>query len=371
MKLRDALISALTATIVSAATALALSPPFATSWTPGYEAIPADTEQESLGASRIRDLKFQLRSRLAQDHSWAGDGNDGYHKQVTLLQQTTNPIPAFDAGATGGVLFTESVSGEAELIYADNNGHTTQLTSQGSLSQNVPAGSVFYYAGPTVPAGYLLGNGAAVSRTGFSNLFANVGTTYGNGDGSTTFNLPDCRARYVAGGDATNATGRLTGLTGGVSAALLGNTGGAQSFTIAAANLPQLGVSITDPGHSHAFTGGSGAIQGIDPNVAGGNTWQTSGGNRALVNMSGTANASTGISATANTGGANNAITAALPPSIVFNCIIKTENDKANLLPDTYAEDNLFNRTRPEGIVSSIGGLFERRSKFSPTVSIG
>lgn len=362
MKLRDALVSALTAALVSATTALALSPPFSTSWTPGYEAIPADTEQESLGASRIRDLKFQIRSRLAQDHSWAGDGNDGYHKQVTLLQQTSAPIPAFDAGATGGVLFTESVGGEAELLYADNNGHTTQLTTQGALSQNVPPGSVLYYAGPTVPSGYLLGNGAAISRTTFANLFANVGTTYGTGDGVSTFNLPDCRARYVAGGDATNATGRLTGLTGGVSAALLGNTGGAQSFTVAAANLPQLGVTITDPGHSHLLDGGT-AIH-VQLTAAGASaTDQTSGANRQIADLTSTTPTTTGITATANTGGADNPITAALPPSIVFNCIIKTENEN-NFLFDTYAENNLLHHSGPEIALSSVGGLFERRSKL-------
>lgn len=359
MKFRDAVISGLTAALVSATTALAISPPFATSWTPGYEAIPADTEQESLGASRIRDLKFQLRSRLAQDHSWAGDGNDGYHKQVTLLQQASNPIPAFDAGATGGTLFTESVAGEAELLYADNNGHTTQLTSQGSLSQNVPAGSIFYYSGPTVPSGYLEGTGAAVSRTTFSNLFANIGTTYGNGDGTSTFNLPDCRASYIAGNDPTNATGRLTGLAGGISAANLGNRGGAQSFTIAAANLPQLGVTITDPGHVHSTV-----QQGF---FGSGGTGFTTFASGVAFGAPNTGSAFTGITATANTGGANNAITAAIPPTIVFKCIVKTENE-TDILSDTYAQNNILGSGRPEAIIPSLGGLLERRSKLSATV---
>ena len=58
----------------------------------------------------------------------------------------------------------------------------------------------------TIPAGWLLCNGARVSRSTFSNLFTKIGTTYGMGDGSTTFNIPDLRDRYIIGAN-TNALG--------------------------------------------------------------------------------------------------------------------------------------------------------------------
>ena len=58
------------------------------------------------------------------------------------------------------------------------------------LTMLVPVGVTFQYAGTTAPDGYLLCNGQAVSRTTYSKLFAVIGTTYGGGDGSTTFNLP-------------------------------------------------------------------------------------------------------------------------------------------------------------------------------------
>ena len=58
----------------------------------------------------------------------------------------------------------------------------------------------------TIPAGWLLCNGAGVSRSTFSNLFTKIGTTYGTGDGSTTFNIPDLRDRYIIGAN-TNALG--------------------------------------------------------------------------------------------------------------------------------------------------------------------
>lgn len=64
-----------------------------------------------------------------------------------------------------------------------------------------PVGSVFAMATPTVPAGYLECNGAAVSRVSYRTLFGLIGTYYGGGDGSTTFNLPDLRGAFVRGHD--------------------------------------------------------------------------------------------------------------------------------------------------------------------------
>lgn len=63
----------------------------------------------------------------------------------------------------------------------------------------VPAGAVQYYLGSSAPSGYLLGQGQEVSRTTYADLFAVVGTAFGSGDGSTTFNLPDCRGMFIRG----------------------------------------------------------------------------------------------------------------------------------------------------------------------------
>lgn len=71
----------------------------------------------------------------------------------------------------------------------------------------VPAGGIIPFAGTSVPSGYLLCNGAAVSRTNYANLFAAIGTLYGAGDGSTTFNLPDARDRVLQGASGTHSTG--------------------------------------------------------------------------------------------------------------------------------------------------------------------
>ena len=82
-------------------------------------------------------------------------------------------------------------------------------------------GDIKIHTTSTVPNGWLLCNGAGISRTTFSNLFAEIGTTYGTGDGSTTFNIPDLRDRYIIGAN-TNALGtyvaeQLPNITGSLS----------------------------------------------------------------------------------------------------------------------------------------------------------
>lgn len=68
-------------------------------------------------------------------------------------------------------------------------------------SSGVPVGAVMHYPVNSIPAGWLKANGAAVSRSTYAGLFAVIGTTYGVGDGSTTFNLPDLRGEFVRGLD--------------------------------------------------------------------------------------------------------------------------------------------------------------------------
>jgi microcystin-dependent protein len=91
-----------------------------------------------------------------------------------------------------------------------SNGQMLQTNGSGALSfttvQGVPSGSVFCMAVATVPSGYLECNGAAVSRTTYSVLFAVIGTAYGTGDGSSTFNLPDLRGEFVRGFDNGKGT---------------------------------------------------------------------------------------------------------------------------------------------------------------------
>jgi len=87
------------------------------------------------------------------------------------------------------------------------NGIKFDGTANITIPATVPAGAIIPFAGTSVPTGYLLCNGAAVSRTDYANLFAAIGTLYGAGDGSTTFNLPDARDRVLQGASGTHSAG--------------------------------------------------------------------------------------------------------------------------------------------------------------------
>jgi microcystin-dependent protein len=77
------------------------------------------------------------------------------------------------------------------------------LTVNGNFNL-LPAGTMVMYGGAAAPGGWLLADGSAVSRTTYATLFAAIGTTYGAGDGVTTFNLPDFRGVFPKGAGATN-----------------------------------------------------------------------------------------------------------------------------------------------------------------------
>jgi len=116
----------------------------------------------------------------------------------------------------------------------------------------VPVGVVVPFAGSTSPAGWLLCFGQAVSRTTYAGLFATISTTYGSGDGSTTFNVPDLRGRVVAGEDDMGGTAasRLTAAGSGITGTTLGATGGTQTHTLTSAEMPS--HTHTQDAHSHA-----------------------------------------------------------------------------------------------------------------------
>src|SRR5215470_6648830 len=119
---------------------------------------------------------------------------------------------------------------------------------------NIPLGGMIEFTGTTAPnSAFVLPFGQAISRTTYASYFAMVGTTYGAGDGSTTFNVIDKRGRVSAGKDdmGGSAAGRLTAATGNFGITL-GGAGGAETVTLAQGNLPSytlphtLGVSVSD-----------------------------------------------------------------------------------------------------------------------------
>lgn len=198
---------------------------------------------------------------------------------------------------------------------------------QGAVS--APAGTVNPYAGSTAPTGWLLCFGQAVSRSQYADLFAVVGTTYGSGDGSTTFNIPDLRGRVAAGKDDMGGTAasRLTSTTITSGAATLGNSGGAQTHTLTEAQLASHTHTQDAHGHNLQYGGSLGSttngreIWG-DWNGGGSGTAHIVPARTSGVAAVGNASYTTATTATnQNTGGggAHNNV----QPTIILNYIIK------------------------------------------------
>lgn len=126
-----------------------------------------------------------------------------------------------------------------------NTGEIEQIRSIGNVLLQTtiiqPAGIIQMYAGSTAPTNWLLCDGTAVSRTTYSSLFSAIGTNYGVGNGSTTFNLP-------------NLTNRMAMGKGAGSFATLGSTGGAETISLALGNMPA---------HSHYTLNNSYATAGV------------------------------------------------------------------------------------------------------------
>lgn len=98
----------------------------------------------------------------------------------------------------------------------------------GAVSDLMPAGVILPYGGATAPAGWLLCNGAQISRTTYAKLFAAIGTAHGSGNGSSTFHLPDLRGRFLRGTDGgaardPNRTTRTAANSGGATGDAVGS----------------------------------------------------------------------------------------------------------------------------------------------------
>lgn len=102
-----------------------------------------------------------------------------------------------------------------------------ELRSLSGGSGSLPPGFLGEFGGPTPPDGWLVRDGSAVSRTTYAALFAAIGTTYGPGNGTTTFNLPNDQGRVNVGLDPTQ-----------VEFDAIGKTGGSKTHTLTAAQMP-------------------------------------------------------------------------------------------------------------------------------------
>lgn len=161
-------------------------------------------------------------------------------------------IQRFNSGEIGianssGILEGKTIHGDASI---DDEGLLTISGAAFTGITSVPIGAMMPYAANTPPAGWLNCDGTEIARGTYPDLYDAIGTTWGAGNGTTTFNLPDLRGRFPLGVDG--GANRIS-----ASPDLIGQSGGSDVITLTSSQMPS---------HTHSFSG-SGTDSGTTGNV--------------------------------------------------------------------------------------------------------
>lgn len=285
------------------------TPPFSLNIT-----IPGDTDV-------VSQFPGVDRTHLGIINSWINTEHNlnGTHSLVTLLQ-----VGQPDSG--GVTVVTPTPAANNTSLFRDTDGAIKAIRGDDSTVEfmgGVPPGAVVHYAGATLPVGWLWADGTNVSRTTYARLFTALGTTYGVGDGSTTFGLPDLNGRGITGRDRTG-TNRVTTAGSGVDGTTLAASGGNQNKVLIQANLPNISNMVTSiaagqGSHTHLTSITSSAQAGTG-SVGSNQLALVTGVGGGYATSAGTLPAMTGTTAT---GGTDTPVQI-MNPTIVLNAIIRT-----------------------------------------------
>jgi len=178
-----------------------------------------------------------------------------------------------------------AVTSKADKVSGSTTDNLAALDANGNLKDSggsivsvaPPVGSITMYGGSSAPNGWLYCNGQAVSRTIQSDLFAAIGITFGNGDGSTIFNLPDLRDRFPLGDNSNGGAdaGRVSNFSTDV-----GDNGGSDEHQLTEDEMPT--HTHNSGGQRRSFSGGGSTA---DDRVPGSEDTGAAGGDQAHNNM--------------------------------------------------------------------------------------
>ena len=221
-------------------------------------AIPTDItyqgslKQQGLPATGIKNMIFRITNVDGTQVYWSSPStavnvNNGlFSTHISPVGVDWQSVTPYVEVSVEGQLLLPREPVNSTVYAAISNSVTDAAITPAKVSAGfglVPAGSLLAFAGGTPPAGWLVCDGSAVSRSAYAALFAAIGTTWGAGDGSSTFNVPDLRGR------ATIGSGQGAGLTNRA----LGQILGEENHQLTIAEMPSHNHGVNDPGHSHGL----------------------------------------------------------------------------------------------------------------------
>lgn len=309
----------------------------------------ASTYNATTGVVSANNVIINLDNQTAYDLEFKlTDALETTTASITVSQGQPNFYIGTDGRVSVGGMPTRSKDagklGQFEVLgNAYANGKRVLTEGEGGYGANFPVGTILPYSGSDLPTGYLLCDGAAVSRSTYSALFSVIGTTYGAGDGSNTFNVPNLKGKVAVGQD-----------TGDTTFDTLGETGGEKTHKLVTSEMPSHRHHLRRDGGGvlMGISGGSGSGNAISGNFGTVSIWPDSiqaesvGGNGAHNN---------------------------LQPFIVVKYIIKFEESAGTIaeVRDAYTTSttDVYSAHYINGIVSGNGLVLVKELALSDIVS--
>lgn len=191
-----------------------------------------------------------------------------------ILYNNIPSYPKLNTMAAGSIVKIIIPSNQSSQMYIRPPGLEFSI-----LSDSVPIGAIQSFGGEIAPEGWLICDGSAVSREDYADLFTTIGTTYGNGDGSTTFNLPNLKGRVMVGTGESNAVGHTQHN--------MGQSGGEETHQLDINEMPshkhrlahRTGVVATGTSTMWYFDAGTADVWSDSPSI------EDTGGNQSHNNM--------------------------------------------------------------------------------------